>query len=173
MTPTKQTGCVTWPECNFNFNQGIIAVCEEILCFSGVDPDHTNEKMTRCPQTNFHLQRSHIHLKQLSCLRCKLSHNMGGLGCIFIFFLPLGKLCLWWSFPNYIQIHWPLWASSPSVLLTKFWLEAPAWTWRVECRTSCWSTEASCHLWQTQQVLINMSMLIAGIGILEWDVSFF
>lgn len=46
----------TWPECIFDFNQGLAAVCQQILGFPGVDPDHTNQKVTGSTQTNFHLQ---------------------------------------------------------------------------------------------------------------------
>lgn len=75
----NQTGCFTWPERHFDSNQGIVAVCEEILCFFGVDPDHSNEKMTRRPQTDFHLQRSQTHSKRLW-----FSHSVV-FGCMSVF----------------------------------------------------------------------------------------
>lgn len=46
---------VTWSKCYSNFDHGITAVCQEILCFAEVDPHHADEQMAGCPQTDFHL----------------------------------------------------------------------------------------------------------------------
>lgn len=61
LTVTVKTRCITWPELPFDFNQSITAVCKEILCFSEVDADHSQQQMTRCPQAYFHLQNHSTH----------------------------------------------------------------------------------------------------------------
>lgn len=62
--------------------------------------------------------------------------------CIF-FKLPSVKLCLWCLTLDCIQIHGPWWASCPSELLTRFWREVPSWLWRVGCRTSRQTRQAT------------------------------
>lgn len=56
---------VTWSKCYSNFDQGITAVGQEILCFPKVDPHHADEQMTGCPQTDFHLSTEQMHFQQL------------------------------------------------------------------------------------------------------------
>lgn len=120
----------TWPECIFHFNQGIAAVCQQILGFSGVNPDHSDQKVTGSPQTNFHLQRHFQTIPTIFFyLKKKSASNNVIVEVLFCFFIciPWAKSCLLRPFPNCTQKPEPWLASVPSVLLTKSWREAPGW----------------------------------------------